>query len=119
MTSSTLERTFDALANEHRREIVVHLGSGPMEAPALGSHFAMSKQALNRHLTVLESAGLVERRRRGRVSQIQLRLDPFDGVDEWLGSIRSAWESSFDRLGDVLVVGDPSAVAASGEEAER
>ena len=102
MRHDTLDATLDALANVHRRSIVVLLVDGPMTTPALGAHFAMSKQALNRHIGVLEAAQLIERRRRGRVVEIALRGHPLDQVVDWIGTVRQAWESSLDRLGDVL-----------------
>lgn len=100
--AATLDPVFDALASEHRRRIVDHLAIGPLDTPTLGAKFDMSKQALNRHLLVLEEAGLVERRLTGRVHQLRLVADPLDGVSEWVSQIRRGWQANIDRLATVL-----------------
>ena len=103
MTSSVvLDRTFDALANEHRRRIVNQLTAGPLDTPTLGSRFALSKQGLSRHLIVLQDAGLVERRLRGRVHQLSLQAAPLDGVSDWVTEVRRGWEANLDRLNQIL-----------------
>lgn len=101
-STATLDRTFDALASEHRRAIVGRLVRGPVTSPVLGRSFPMSKQALSKHLGVLEDAGLIERRLRGRVHEIRLTPAPLDAVTDWAARVRLAWESSLDRLGELL-----------------
>ena len=103
--NAMLDRTLDALANEHRRRIVDRLSGGSVDTPRLGDHFSMSKQALNKHLVVLEEAGLVRRERRGRVHTVHLRTEPLDSIIDWVGQVRRGWESSFDRLGEMLEEG--------------
>ena len=101
-TSPNLDTVFDALANEARRDIVVRLSRGRSTTPELGRDFAMSKQALNRHIRVLEEAGLVERRLRGRVHELTLVPDQLEGVSGWARSIRQNWSLNLDRLETVL-----------------
>lgn len=101
-TADLLDRTFDALASVHRRRIVSELRVGDIETPALGEKFDMSKQALHRHVKVLEDAGLVERRRDGRTHSLVLVEDPLARVNDWVREVRSGWESSLDRLDDVM-----------------
>lgn len=107
VANDLLERTFDALGNPHRREIIDRLMGGPLDTPVLGACFDMSKQALNKHLVVLERAGLIDRRLNGRVHRVHLRPDPLDTVVDWVSAVRRGWESSFDRLGDLLERKDP------------
>ena len=57
----SLDAVFDALANQPRREIVSRLARGPMTTPELGRLFGFSKQALNRHVGLLDNAGLITR----------------------------------------------------------
>jgi len=97
-----LDRTFDALANPHRRDIVNRLSEGPVQTPTLGSSFDMSRQALHQHLTVLERAGLIERRALGRVHEVRLRAEPLDAVVGWASEIRRGWDANLDRLGALL-----------------
>ena len=101
-SAATLDHTLGALANEHRRSIVDRLAAGPITSPTLGRDYAMSKQALNKHVAVLEAAGLIERRRLGRVDELHLRPEPLDQVAAWATQIRRGWESSCDRLEQLL-----------------
>jgi len=73
-----------------------------MTTPEIGRHFRFSKQALSRHVAVLEDAGLVTRAMRGRVQEVALDPAPLAGVVEWLAVVRRGWESNLDRLGDLL-----------------
>ncbi len=102
MSTAVLDRAFDALANPHRRAIVDRLADGPLTTPELGQTFEMSKQALSRHVHVLESAGLVARRPHGRVHELRLEPGPLDEIAEWTTLRRRAWEANLDRLDAVL-----------------
>lgn len=102
-----VDRAFAALSNGHRRAIVDRLTSGPIETPSLGAEFAMSKQALHKHLAVLERAGLVERTGLGRVHRVQLRPEPLDAVVTWASETRRGWEANLDRL-ETLLKEDPT-----------
>ena len=98
----SLDVVFGALANEPRREIVARLARGPMTTPEIGRYFRFSKQALSRHLSVLDSAGLIERTSKGRVHILALAPDRLSELTTWVAEIRRGWESNLDRLGDVL-----------------
>lgn len=100
--TDTLDRTFDALASAHRRRIVRELRTGDLGTPELGERFTMSKQALHRHVQVLEAAGLVERRLEGRTHRLSLVQDPLSDVTNWVSEVQRGWEASLDRLGDVI-----------------
>ncbi len=97
-----LDVIFDALANEPRREILARLSAGPMTTPQISCGFGFSKQALSRHLTILENAGLVRRTVRGRVHHLTLVRAPLTEVSGWLGEVERGWQSSLDRLDAVL-----------------
>jgi DNA-binding transcriptional ArsR family regulator len=84
----TLDVVLDALANGPRREIVARLASGPLTTPEIGRHFGFSKQALSRHVGVLESAGLIERRVRGRVHELALAPQRLADVSGWVAEVR-------------------------------
>lgn len=114
MPTAVLDRAFEALANPHRRAIVDRLADGPLTTPELGAAFDITKQALSRHVHVLESAGLVARRPHGRVHELRLRPEPLDEIAEWTALRRRAWESNLDRLDAVL--SDPT---DQTEETER
>ncbi|HEX4700807.1 MAG TPA: metalloregulator ArsR/SmtB family transcription factor [Pseudonocardiaceae bacterium] len=101
---AVLDTVFDALANERRREIVVRLARGSMTTPEIGRHFGFTKQALSRHVGLLESAGLVSRTRRGRVDEVTLVPRQLDDLVSWVNELRRGWTASLDRLDEVLNV---------------
>jgi len=98
----SLDAVFDALANQPRREIVSRLARGPMTTPELGRLFGFSKQALNRHVGLLDNAGLITRTARGRVHELALVPVPLGQIVSWATEIRRGWEASLDRLDEVL-----------------
>lgn len=97
-----LDAVFDALANERRREIVRRLARGPMTTPEIGQHFGFTKQALSRHVGLLENAGLVSRTLHGRMHELVLVPRPLDDVARWVTELRRGWTASLDRLDEVL-----------------
>lgn len=102
MTTATLDRVFEALASETRREIIAAVATRPTETPELGRRFSVSKQALHRHISVLEEAGVVERTKLGRVHRIALAPAPLGDVSTWVTTITEIWQQNLDRLADVL-----------------
>jgi DNA-binding transcriptional ArsR family regulator len=98
----TLNRTFAALADPTRRRILAHLARGDQRVTHLAKPHAMSLPAVSKHLRVLEKAGLLRRRRYGRVHEMQLEAEPLKQAAEWVEKYRKFWEGSLDRLADYL-----------------
>ena len=101
-SSRLLDRTFAALADPTRRRILEQLTRGNRCVTDLAKPYAMSLPAVSKHLRVLENAGLVRRRRRGRVHQLQLEAAPMQQAQAWIEEYRKFWEASFDRLDEYL-----------------
>ena len=70
-----MQRVFEALASTTRRKILAFLGDGELTAGQIAERFEISKPAVSQHLTVLESAGLVERDKRGQFVHYRLIED--------------------------------------------
>jgi DNA-binding transcriptional ArsR family regulator len=100
--SKTLNRTFAALADPTRRQILAHLACGDRRVTDLARPHAMSLPAVSKHLRVLEKAGLLQRRRHGRVHQMQLDAKPLKQAAQWVEEYRKFWEGSLDRLAEYL-----------------
>src|SRR5256714_13382683 len=100
--SSTLNRTFAALADPPRRRILAHLARGDKCVTHLAKPHAMSLPAVSKHLRVLEKAGLLRRRRYGRVHEMRLDAKPLRQAAQWVEEYRKFWEGSLDRLADYL-----------------
>jgi len=97
-----LNRTFAALADPTRRRILAHLAGGDRCVTDLARPYAMSLAAVSKHLRVLENAGLVRRRRRGRVHSLKLQAAPMKQASQWIEEYRRFWEERFDRLDEYL-----------------
>jgi DNA-binding transcriptional ArsR family regulator len=97
-----LDAVFSALADPTRRAIVRRLSSGEAIVSELAQPFAMSFQAISKHLRVLEQAGLVQRSRRAQQRPCRLRPEALGEASAWLGEYRQLWETSFDRLDEHL-----------------
>ena len=103
---SDLDRTYSALADPTRRAIVERLGAGEATVAELRAPLTMSAAAVSKHLRVLESAGIVERRKAGRHRICQLRRRQLDQAREWLVAQTAFWESTLDSLADHLAGDD-------------
>ena len=101
-TAGSLDRTFAALADPTRRRILAHLARGDRRVTDLARPHAMSLPAVSKHLRVLEKAGLLRRRRYGRVHEMQLEAKPLKQAAEWVEEYRKFWEGSLDRLAAYL-----------------
>jgi len=101
-SSEALNRTFAALADPTRRRILSHLAGGNHRVTDLARHHDMSLPAVSKHLRVLESAGLLRRRRYGRVHEMQLEAKPLKQAAQWVEEYRKFWEGSLDRLAAYL-----------------
>jgi DNA-binding transcriptional ArsR family regulator len=101
-SSATLNRTFAALADPTRRRILAHLARGDERVTHLARPHHMSLPAVSKHLRVLEKAGLLRRRRYGRVHEMQLEAKPLKEAAQWVEEYRKFWEGSLDRLADYL-----------------
>jgi|ERR1700722_1945950 len=97
-----LNRTFAALADPTRRRILEHLAHGDRCVTDLARPYSMSLPAVSKHLRVLENAGLIRRRRSGRVHSLKLEAKPMKEAQQWIEEYRKFWEESFDRLDEYL-----------------
>jgi len=70
-----IDRVFEALASRPRREILAYLSAQELTAGEIAGRFEMSAPAVSRHLSVLETAGLVSSERRGQYVYYQLNKD--------------------------------------------
>lgn len=97
-----LNRTFAALADPTRRRILEHLAGGDRCVTDLARPHSMSLPAVSKHLRILENAGLVRRRRKGRVHSLKLEAAPMQQAQAWIEEYRKFWEGSLDRLDEYL-----------------
>lgn len=102
MTTDQLSRTFAALADPTRRDLVARLAHQDATLVELAGSYRMSLQAVSKHLTVLEHAGLVTRRREAQRRPVHLEADVLDSMTQWLDRYRHQAEERYRRLAAVL-----------------
>src|SRR2546421_2313873 len=97
-----LDATFAALADPTRRAILARLASGEASVMELARPFKMSQPAISKHLQVLERARLISRGRDAQRRPRRLEARPLAEATGWLEGYRKFWESSFERLDELL-----------------
>jgi DNA-binding transcriptional ArsR family regulator len=100
--SAQLDAVFGALAAPPRREMLARLRGREASAGELWEGLGITKPAVTKHLSVLEHAGVIERRKIGRSHLFGLRAEPLAPASEWLLSYRVFWEARLDALADHL-----------------
>ena len=99
---STLDRTFAALSDPTRREILQRLASGPATISQLAHPFDISLPGLLKHVRILEDAHLVVTEKQGRTRHCWLGTEQLDDAEQWIAAYRRRWEGRLDRLGTYL-----------------
>jgi DNA-binding transcriptional ArsR family regulator len=110
-----LDRAFAALADPIRRAVVARLSRGPATLGELAEPFAISLQAVSKHITVLEEAGLVWRTREAQRKPVHLDPAALERLTAWIDRYRLDAERSFRRLDAVLA----AATAAAAPKTPR
>jgi DNA-binding transcriptional ArsR family regulator len=93
-----LDATFRALADPTRRAILAELRRGQRPVSVLAAPHRMSLPAIMKHLQVLEQAGLVRQRKKGRVRHCRLSAQPLKQAEAWLSKYRIFWGNQLDSL---------------------
>jgi DNA-binding transcriptional ArsR family regulator len=97
-----LDRAFAALADPVRRAMVARLSRGPASVGELAEPFAMSLQAVSKHIAVLEAAGLVSRSRDGQRRPVHLEAAALERLTAWIDRYRLEAERRFRDLDALL-----------------
>ena len=93
-----LDRSFAALADPTRRQVVTALRSGPCDVSTLARPCRISRPAVSKHLRVLLDAGLVEVEKVGRRRLYRLRPEAFRPMLQWLEEASRAWDEALERF---------------------
>ena len=99
----TLDVVFDAVSDSTRRSILDRLRSGPMTVTRLAKPYAMSLNAVSKHVKKLEGAGLIQREIRGREHFCQLDAARFETAMDWMGRYSRFWSDRLDALEKHLI----------------
>ena len=96
------DRVFAALADATRRDIVVRVLQHAESVSALASRYAMSFAAVQKHVAVLERAGLVSKERRGREQLVSGRIDAVRAAARSLQLYEEIWRGRIGRMEELL-----------------
>lgn len=103
LTDAELDRLFRALADATRRDIVARLLAGePLSVSALAARYDMSFAAVQKHVAVLEEAGLVSKQPRGRERLVRGNPERIARARELLDRLEEVWRARFSQLDAVL-----------------
>jgi len=97
-----LSRLFAALADPTRRDMVARLAVGDATVGQLAAPYDITKQAVSKHLRVLEDAGLVRRSREAQRRPVHLEANVFDLMTKWIARYQREAEERYRRLDAVL-----------------
>lgn len=98
MAEQALNSVFHAISDQTRRAILERLTTGPSRVTDLAAPFAMSLNAVSKHIKVLEQAGLVRRTQSGREHTLELEPAPLREVVQWASRYEQFWTEKLDRL---------------------
>jgi DNA-binding transcriptional ArsR family regulator len=97
-----LDRAFMALADPVRRAMVARLSRGPATVNELAAPFNITKQAVSKHIQVLEQAGLVTRTRDAQRRPVHLDAAALEGLTAWIDRYRLDAERNYRQLDALL-----------------
>ena len=100
--SQTLDRTFSALSDPTRRDILERLTRGPASVSELARPTGISLPGMLKHVRILEEANLVTTEKRGRTRECRLGPEQMDDATTWIESQRRQWERRLDRLEAII-----------------
>jgi DNA-binding transcriptional ArsR family regulator len=105
MVVDEIDRVFHALADPTRRDILRRSVPGELSVSRLAEGYAMSFAAVQKHVVVLERAGLVTKRRHGREQLVRTEPDAVRRAREALDGLEQQWRERVDRMTELLEEG--------------
>ena len=98
LTEERLDAAISALADPTRRAIVARLSMGEATVKELAEPFAISLQAVSKHIRVLERAGLISQRVDAQRRPCRLEIGTADELIDWIAEQKRRWEGRLDAL---------------------
>jgi DNA-binding transcriptional ArsR family regulator len=97
-----VDRIFRALADGTRRDILALSVGGRYSVSGLAKRYPMSFAAVQKHVAVLEAAGLITKEQRGRERFVHTDVDTVQRARVLLDGIEALWRARLDRIDDLL-----------------
>jgi DNA-binding transcriptional ArsR family regulator len=105
-TDAEVDRLFHALADPTRRDIVRRVLVAEQSVSGLARDYPMSVTAVQKHVAVLEEAGLVVKHKRGREQRVAGQPAPIRRAQRLLDAYEQLWRDRMDRMSEVLADDD-------------
>jgi DNA-binding transcriptional ArsR family regulator len=102
LSDERADRVFGALGDPTRRDIVRRAMRGGHTVSSLAASYPMSFAAVQKHVAVLERAGLVTKQRRGREQLVTTDIETIRTATRLLEQLEAQWRARLDRFGDAL-----------------
>ncbi|SHH24531.1 ArsR/SmtB family transcription factor [Flavobacterium defluvii] len=94
---------FQAIADPTRRAILVLVSANALTPNAIAEQFNTTRQAVSKHIKILNECELLDEKKVGREIYYQLKIEKMKEVDQWLEQFKKIWESRFNQLDQVLI----------------
>jgi len=101
-TQLDADRIFSALADTTRRDIVRRAIAGEEGVAELAAHYPMSFAAVQKHVAILERAGLVGKQRIGRRKVVRTSVERIRVAQDLLDRYQELWRGRFDRMAELI-----------------
>lgn len=108
-TEEQADAMFQALADRTRRDIMRRVLAGEYSVSTLAAHYDMSFAAVQKHVAVLERAGLLTKHRRGREQITSGEVTAVRAVSEMLTELEQIWRGRVERIDDLIAADPPRA----------
>ena len=94
---------FQAIADPTRRAIITLIALEAMTPNAIAEHFDSTRQAVSKHIKVLQECELIRPEQSGREIYYHFNPKKMQELDKWLAQFRKSWETQFNQLDKVLI----------------
>jgi DNA-binding transcriptional ArsR family regulator len=111
--TEVVDEVFRALADPTRRDILRRCVAGEPSVSRLAQAYPMSFAAVQKHVAVLERAGLVSKERRGREQLVRTDAGAVGRARHALDELEAAWRGRVDRMSDLLAEGTERAKSST------
>ena len=102
IADADVDRLFHALADATRRDIVRTALDTELSVSTLARRYPVSLTAVQKHVAVLEQAGLVTKRRQGRETRVVGQMDAIQRAQQLLDTLEQVWRGRVDRMQELL-----------------
>jgi len=94
---------FQAIADPTRRAILTLLAMQALTPNAMAEKFDMSRQAVSKHIKVLQECELIKPEQSGREIYYHFNPNKIQEIDNWLSKLRKMWKTQFNQLDNILL----------------